>query len=291
MKILVALDGSEAAFNAMRSACRIAAKKGSYITAFYVNKGVEYSPEETAWTSIKERIDRELETFGPEVIHKAYQIGREFGVSVEGIISDGIPALELQKYMNAHGIIKLIAMGHSSKGRGAQEFVESTTKSVVFQARIPVLVTSSVPDIRRILIALDNLESADRVVAFGGDFARSLGAALSIITVVPDAETLVEEYGLISEVPNIARHMENYEKALTEIAKQTVAKAVASLTAMNMNASSLIKKGEPSDEIMLELRNHDLLIVGIKKGASPKKMGRTINKLLASHSINAIFVQ
>jgi len=38
MKILAALDGSDAAFNAMKSACRIASKTGSYVTAFPLHK-------------------------------------------------------------------------------------------------------------------------------------------------------------------------------------------------------------------------------------------------------------
>src|SRR5512139_924517 len=121
MKILSAIDGSDAAFNAFRAACSIAQKTYSYITAFYVNKGEEYTPEETGWISLKEKISDELENVGQGVLQKAYAIGKEYGVSLEGILSYGIPATEIIKYVSAHGIIKLIAMGHSSKGKGAQE--------------------------------------------------------------------------------------------------------------------------------------------------------------------------
>ena len=222
MKILVALDGSDAAFNAMRSACRIAAKTGSYITAFYVNQGVEYSPEETAWTSIKERIARELETVGHEVIHKAYQFGKEFSVPVEGIISDGIPAPEILKYASAHGIIKLIVMGHSSKGRGAQEFVASTTRNIVEQSKVPVFVTSSDIDIKSILLAVDDSAASRNATAFGGRLARSLGADLSVISIIPDAEAEINEYTRIAEVPNIDKYIEASERDLAEIVERTL---------------------------------------------------------------------
>lgn len=91
MKILAAVDGSDAAFHAFRSACRIAQKTFSTIVAFYVNKGEEYTPDETGWISLTEKIADELETLGHEVIRKTYNIGREFDVSVEGTMSYGLP--------------------------------------------------------------------------------------------------------------------------------------------------------------------------------------------------------
>ena len=290
MKILVALDGSVAAFNAMRSACKIASVTGSFITALYVNKGEEYAPEETEWISIKERISKELETFGHEVIHKAYAIGKEFDVPVEGTISDGVPAQEISKYVNAHGIIKLIAMGHSSKGRGTQEFVESTTKKVVVQSRVPVFVTSSEINIRNILIAVDDSEVSRKATDFGGRLAKALGADLGIISFVPDIEAMISEYRLIAEVPNIERHIEASEKTLKEILERSSAAAINILKSLDISAASIVKKGQ-SDDIISEVKNYDLLIIGVKGETSQKKPGRIANKILNSHEISSIFVQ
>lgn len=290
MKILVALDGSDAAFNALRSACSLAAKTSSYVTAFYVNKGTEYSPEETAWTSIKERIAKELESFGDEVMRKAYRIGKEFGAQLEGVVSSGVPVQEINKYVDAHGIIKLIAMGHSSKGRGAQEFVESTTKNIVATSRVPVFVTSAELNIRNILIAVDDSEVSKKVAGFGGRLARSLGASLGIISFVPDTEAMIEEYRLIAEVPNIERHIEASEKTLAEIIERATTAATDILRTMEVSVSSIVKKGY-SDEIISEMKQHDLLIIGIKGEPSQKKPGRIVNRLLNSHEISTIFVQ
>ncbi|MBI5408987.1 MAG: universal stress protein [Nitrospirae bacterium] len=285
MKILSAIDGSDAAFNAFSSACKIAQKTYSYITVFYVNKGEEYTTEETGWISIREKISNELESKGQEVIQKAYDIAKAHDVSMEGILSYGVPATEILKYVKAHGIIKLIAMGHSSKGKSAQEFVESTTKSVVVQSRTPVFVTSSSVDIRRILIAVDNSEVSKKAVAFGGRFAKSLEAEIGIVSFIPDTEAIISEYKLIAEVPNIERHIDSSEKALKEIMEQAVSTAKDVLNSLDVKASSIIKRGR-SDEIILEAKNYDLLIAGVKS-----KPGRLTNKLLDSHDINAIFVQ
>jgi nucleotide-binding universal stress UspA family protein len=290
MKILAALDGSDAAFNAMKSACRIALKTGFYITAFYVNKGVQYSPEETGWTSIRERIARELETSGHEVIHKAYEIGKDFGVPVEGVISDGIPAPQILAHVNAHGIIKLIAMGHSSKGKGAQEFVESTTKGVAARAATPVFVTSSEIEIRSILIAVGNSAAAGNVAAFGGQLAKSLGAELNVVAYIPDAEAMISEYRLIADVPNIEKHIEASEKELKEMLERALAATTAVLDSVGVRASTLIKKGQ-ADDLILEAQRYDVLVLGLRGNPAHTKFSRIANRLLDSPSLNTVFVQ
>lgn len=285
MKILAAIDGSDAAFNAFRSACKIAQKTYSSITVFYVNKGDEYTPEETGLISLKEKISDELENRGQEVIQQAYSIAKGYDVSVEGILSYGLPVPEILKYVDAHGIIKLIAMGHSSKGKGAQEFVESTTKSVVAQSRTPVFVTSSVIDIRRILIAVDNSEVSKKAVTIGGRFAKLLEAEIGIVFFVPDAEAMISEYKMIADVPNIERHINAAERELKTIIEQAASTAQDILKSMDVKASSIVNRGS-SDDIISEAKNYDLLIAGVKS-----KPGRVMNRLLDAHGISAIFVQ
>jgi len=292
MKILAALDGLDAAFNALRTACNIAVRTHSYITAFYVNKGQEYTPDETGWVSLKEKISDELETLGHEVISKAYKIGKDTGVPVEGVISYGIPALEILKYINAHGIIKLITMGHSSKGRGTQEFVESTTKNIIAQSvRTPVFVSNSEINIGSILIAVDDAEVSKKAAAFGGTLAKSLGANIGVISVIPDTEEMVRQYRKIAEVQNIERYIEDSEKKLIEMARRAIFTAKDILTSMDIGASSMIKKGQPSEEIISEAKNYDLLVVGVKGMHPHKKLSGIANKLLDTHTITTVFVQ
>ncbi|MFA6056544.1 MAG: universal stress protein, partial [Thermodesulfovibrionales bacterium] len=197
---------------------------------------------------------------------------------------------EILKYVNAHGIIKLIAMGHSSKGRGAQEFVESTTKNIVVQSRVPVFVTSSEINIRNILIAVDDSEVSRNAAGFGGRLAKSLGADIGIISFVPDAEAMISEYRLIAEVPNIERHIEASEKTLKEIIDRSEEAAIKILNSMDIRASSIVRKGY-ADAIISEVKNYDLLIIGIKGEALQNKPGRIAGKILNTHEINTVFVQ
>jgi nucleotide-binding universal stress UspA family protein len=291
MKILAAVDGSEAAFNALRSACNLAGKLSASVTAFYVNKGEEYTPDETGSLSLGERITEELEARGQEALRTALAIGRSFAVGVEGVMSYGIPADEILSYVDAHGIIKLITMAHSSMGRGAQEFVESPTRAVVTRSRNPVLVTDAAVDIRRILIAVDNSDVAKQVALFGGKLARSLGAELGIIAFVPDAEAMIDEYRLIADVPNIDRHIEASEKDLKRILDQAITRARGILDPLAVSVSTVLKKGH-ADELISEAGPQDALVLGLKKGDhTHASLGRTASKLLSSHMVNVFFVQ
>lgn len=291
MKILVALDGSDSAFNAMRSACDVAARTHAYITAFYVNKGEEYTPEETGWLSIKDRISNELETFGHEVIYKAYEIGKECNVPVEGLISNGIPSQEILKYTDAYGIIRLIVMAHSSKGKAAQEFVDSTTKNVVAGSRVPVFVTDRDISIKSILLAVDGSEGARKATAYAGNLAKALDAALQLIVVIPDAEDEIGTYSRIAEVPNIQKYIEASEKDINKGIDNMLSSAREILSSLGMSPAVSVKKGRVSDEIISAAGNHDLLVMGIDKSPVHKRPGRTATAILNAHAVNVIFVQ
>lgn len=289
MKILAAVDGSDAAFRAFQSACRIAQKTFSTVVSFYVNKGGEYTAEQTGWISLTEKIASELESLGHEAIQKTYVIGREFGVSIEGIMSYGVPPEEILNYINAHGIVKLIAMGHSTGGPGSREFAESTAKTVVAHSRVPVLVSSTETEIKRILIAVDNSDATKRVASFGGSLARSLGADVGIVAFVPDMEAMISEYRLIAEVPNIEKHLEASEKDLKKMLDHAISAAESVLDPLDITASSLVKIGR-ADELISEAVQYDALVIGISDRSSAR-LSRIANKLLDVHSVNTFFVQ
>jgi len=291
MKILAAVDGSEAAFNALRSACMMAEKLSATVIAFYVNKGEEYTPDETGSLTLGERITEELEARGQKAVQESLAIGRTFGVAVEAMISYGIPSTEILRFVEAHGIIKMIVMAHSSMGRGAQEFVESPTRTVVARSRNPVLVTDAAAEIRRILIAVDNSELTQQIALFGGKLARSLGAELGIIAFVPDAEAMIDEYRLIADVPNIDRHIEASEKDLKKMLDKAVARARDVLDPLSVSVATIIKKGH-AHELISEVGPHDALVFGLKKNdPSQARLSGAAGTLLSSHTVNVFFVQ
>lgn len=292
MKTLVALDGSPDSFNALASACRMALKTGSYITAMYVNKSESYSSEDTGWVSIREKIQKELEARGHEVMRRAVSIAKDHGLSIEGIMAYGIPAEEIAKYCASRGIVNLVAMGHSSKRRGIQGFVGSTTRMVIAGVeRASVFVTGTAAEISRILVAVDGTEAARKAVTTAGRLARSLGAEVKVLSVFPDTEALLDEYRRIAEVPNVDRYLRDSEAALRKRAFLAVESAAEALGQFGLEAAVLVQQGSPHDRILAESRNAEMTVVGLKNKPEQKKIGKIIGKLLERQDITLLCVQ
>lgn len=292
MKTLVALDGSPDSFSALNGACRMALKTGSYITAFYVNKSEAYSSEDTGWVSIREKIQKELEAHGQEVIRKASAIGKEHGLHVEGIIAYGVPAEEIAKYCASRGIVNLVALGHSSKRRGAQGFVGSTTRMVIAGVgRASFFVTSRAEEISRILIAVDDTETSLKAVTTAGRIAQALGARVTLLSVFPDTEAILHEYRQIAEVPNVDRYLRDAAALLRKRSVAAVEKAAQALDPFGLRAATLVEQGSPAERIVAESRNADLTVVGLKKAAEEKKIGRVLGKLLDRQEFSLLCVQ
>lgn len=290
MNILVALDGSEAAFNALRISCNIAARSLATVMAFYVNKGQEYTPEETGWAGITEKITDELESLGERVIQRSREIGREGGTDVAGIMSYGLPAAEILNYVYDHGIVKLIAVGHTSKGKAAREFVGSTTKTVVAWAKVPVLVTSSAVDFKEIVLPVEEPGSARKAAAFAGTLARSVGANVRILSVVPSAEAVIAVYRQIAEVPGISRYIEESQRAYDRLGEEASSAAREVLESMELRPPTIIRTGRPADEILAEATGEVLLVVGLRSGPSGRRLGPVARRLLDSRSAAIVFV-
>lgn len=291
MNILVALDGSEGAFNALRTACRLAARSRATVTALYVNKGQEYTPEETGWAGIGERITKELEAAGERVLEEAREIGEADGSAVEGIRSYGLPAAAILNHVYDHGVVKLVALGHSSKGGAAQEVVvASTTRTVVALAKVPVLVTSAAVQVKQVVLAVDEPGPARNAAAFAGMLARELGANVRILSVVPSAEAIIALYRQIAEVRGVSRHVEESQRAYDRMAEGASSAARGLLEAMALRPETILRRGRPADEILAEAGREELLIVGLRSGPSGRTLGSVANRILGSRSTTAIFV-
>ena len=292
MKILAAVNGSIDSFNTLKTACLIAGKTNFSVLAFYVDKGDAYTPELTRWPFIQDRLSQELKSLGDEVIRKAYAIGREMNVPVEGIISTGIPSDEILEYTRSHGIVKLIAMAHGSKGMGTQQIAESTVKQVIVNGTTPVLVTSNAVDIKRIILPINHIAPSNQSVRFAMQLAHSLCVPVKILCTIPDIEALLAEYGYVGNVFQIKerRSVQHSERLYREQAAKTVEIVTQSLNALNVDAASVIKKGDTVSEVIEEASKSDLILLPHNEKKSEKKLSIIAGKLLDTSSLNAVFV-
>ena len=291
MNILVALDGSDGAYNALRTACSLAARSRATVTAFYVNKGPEYTPEETGWAGIGERITQELASVGERVLEQARDIGKVSGTPVELVLAYGIPAAAILNHVYDHGIVKVVALGHSSKGGTAQEVVvASTTRTVVALAKVPVLVTSSAVQVKDVVLAVDEPGPARNAAAFAGMLAREVGVNVRILSVVPSAEAVIGLYRQIAEVPGISRHVEESQRAYDRMAEQASSAARDLLRSMALRPDTILRRGRPAEEILAEVGREELLVVGLRSGPSGRTAGSVANRILHCRTATAAFV-
>jgi nucleotide-binding universal stress UspA family protein len=292
VKTLVALDGSKDSFNALATVCRMALRTGSYITAIYVNKSESYSTEDTGWVSIREKIQKELEARGHEVIRKAVLIAKDHGLQIEGIMAYGLPAEEIANYCASRGIVNLVAMGHSSKRKGTQGFVGSTTRMVMAEVeRASFLVTSKAEEITKILIAVDGTEASQKAVTTAGRLAQSIGAEVRLLSVFPDTEALLNEYRQIAEVPNVDRYIRDSEEAQRKRSFLAVESAAQALGQFGLKAAMMVKQGSTPDMIVAESRTANLTVIGLSVKPEQKKIGRTVGRLLDLQDISVLCVQ
>lgn len=290
MNILVALDGSEGAFNALRTSCRIAARSPATVTAFYANKGEEYTPEETGWTEVAEKIANELESVGRRVLEESRAIGKADATDVATVVAPGVPAAAILNYAYDHGVVKLIALGHSTNPRAAEGFIASTTRTVVTWAKVPVLVTSSAVTFQRIVLAVDDPESTRKAAGFAATLAGMVGARVRILSVVPSAEAVIALYRQIGEVPGISRYVEESQQAYDRMGEEAASAARSVLESMALRPDSIMRKGRPADEILAEVGPDELLVVGLRSGPSGRKLGAVANRLLGTRSATVAFV-
>ena len=186
----------------------------------------------------------------------------------------------------------MIAMGHSSKRKGTQGFVGSTTRMVIAGVERPsVLVTSKAEEIATILIAVDGTEAAQKAVTTAGRLAQSLGAEVKLLSVFPDTEALLNEYRRIAEVPNVDRYLRDSEAMLRKRAFLAVERAAKSLGQLGITAATMVQQGSLPDRIVAESVNVDLTVVGLKIGTEQKKIGKIVGRLLDRQDISLLCVQ
>ena len=185
MKILLALDGSDPSMTAVAAVATLSIPNGSTIVLLHVLPGEDqiYSgawptivltppPEETARArdEIRSRIQSVAASLAAE--------GRTIEVKiVEGRAASGI--VQAAESLPAD----LIVLG--ARGHGTVEglVVGSVSGEVVDHAPCPALVVRT-PQVRRVLVATDGSEAADRAAAFVADSGLFEAAELRGLSVV-----------------------------------------------------------------------------------------------------------
>jgi len=171
----------------------------------------------------------------------------------------------------------LIVMGAGRVGPTGTLVPGTFTEAVLQQSRRPVLaVHPSQPlEFARIVCPVDNSATARRGLHNAIQLARTFGAALTVMTVVPEISWLEAA----AEVRTLTNAIEEYSLEW----EQEFDKSLQSFDFSGVEWTRVVKFGSPADEIAAEAQrqNADLLMVGAigRSGLAQAMLGSTVRRL------------
>jgi len=239
MKLLICSDGSEQADRAIKLGAALAAGCQAEVTLL----GIVEAPGENK--TILDALKRAQSLLEDKKIH------------AELITKAGNPIEEIIK-RTAETQYDLVIIGAVRKETQGAFWLSSKSYKIIKEIKPPVLLAvGQSTTIKRLLICSGGKRYIDAAVRLAGTIARGVGAAVSILHVMPEPPALFahlpkmeEDTALLlrshSELGNNLRH-----------AKET-------LESMNVQVEVRLRHGEVLEEILRELRlgEYDLVVTG-----------------------------
>ncbi|MDI6800771.1 MAG: universal stress protein [Thermodesulfovibrionales bacterium] len=261
--MIVAIDGSESGFNALRQSFKLAAAEKSWITVVCVVPSYEGDLDLVGVGNIMETMHKPCE----EALAKAKELARTDGALIKTVCEEGDPyqrIIDLAEAENA----ELIIMGRRGLARLERTLMGSVTARVIGHSQRDILVVPRDGEIgwKKILIATDGSKYSKAAVERAIDFAEAYGGELKIVSIV---DMPAEFY---AEAPQVVDDLINKAKAYVEDAKKLAESA-------GIKAETLVREGE-SHRMILDIAE-DLSINAIVMGSH----GRTGLKRLLMGSV------
>lgn len=184
-KILVALDGSSACYNALKQAIKLASEQKGAVLGIYVAPRFLGDLDLTGIKDIESIIQGPAE----EITTRAQAIAKkERGLTIRMITEQGEPHERILDVAEAEGcdLIVLGSKDYSAVERGTKQVLGRTLTRVIGYSRLDVLVVPENATIRwgSILLATDGSIYSETATKKAIDFANAYGEKLKIITVV-----------------------------------------------------------------------------------------------------------
>lgn len=164
-QIVVPLDGSEQAEQAIGVAARVARHEGAALTLVQVVTAEAARGGDAVPVRVGELTERDDRRSAAEYLQRAAQHPELAGVPTETVVRDGSPAEQIEAEA-ARRRADLIVLSHRQHGPGASFFLGSVADALIRHAQIPILVLDS-----------------DNAVGLGG--ASTTAAARPVRALVP----------------------------------------------------------------------------------------------------------
>ncbi|NKE70559.1 universal stress protein [Candidatus Manganitrophus noduliformans] len=277
MKFLMCTDGEELAEAAIRFGGRLAKGMNADVSVLHVRRPIS-SSERVQLTATRKKLSSwDLDIPGVDYLTRAREILDEVGLTqvplskekhsrafeggVQGAtelylvgaggenvrlrLREGDPVEQILEEAQVGGY-DLIILG-SGGGRGiGSYFVGSTALRVADLAACSVLIAKNIRQDHNFLLCTDGSDLAEKAEIAGAEMARVLGAKVTVLSVAED-------------------------ESRREEALQSARRAEMILAQMGIEAKLKVRVGPPSQEIIAEAKDHDIVVMGASGSSAVRK--------------------
>jgi nucleotide-binding universal stress UspA family protein len=250
MKVLVATDGSEASWTAVRLAGALAWPAGSLVRVVsVVDAGTALfgGPWPTAALVQADEIQAGLRAVADRALRDAAAALARPGIEVETTLLEGRPAIAVVDEADRIGADLIIA---GSRGHGTLEtmLLGSVTAELLDQARIPVMVARR-PIAQRAVLAWDGSEGAEAAARIVESWPAFRSIPVRVVTVLASAApwwAASSDPGAPTMIPAI---LDAIDAERDERRAQNVA-MTERLRAAGLAAEGVVRDGDPAGQLI-----------------------------------------
>lgn len=283
--IVVGYDESASSKAALREASlRVKSRDGK----LYLVHAVYFDQEEFA--ILPSQMEKRFEAGTQVCLVAKKEVADQYRLNgnVESFVCEGEPAAVLSD-IAAGKKADLIALGTYGRKGLKRLLMGSVTAEVILNAPCDVLVvkrpcSDCTGSYTSILVPFDGSEHSARAMARAVEMARSDGARLTALYVIPRYEEMVEFY-----------RSETIKQSMRAEAEKVVAQAKKLADAAGIAVRTEVREGHASDEIVAvaDAFGSDLIAMGTYgwKGVSKAIMGSTTNRVISSANCPILVVK
>ncbi len=255
--LLIPVDGSTSCLRAKQLSALIAKKFQSKVTVIHVVSHNFMHPELMAHHQLPalvlQELDRTYLEAGKKILRHAEELFLDENVVVETELIKAEDSAETILEIAEERGFELIVIGNRSKTQHERFALGSVTEKVSMNASCPVLITKRKTEIRRVLVAVDGSEQANKALDHAVAIAKNFGATITLLH--------VEEAKLFDLKPEIVK----------KVGEEILLEAESRIEGVNFDKS--LRTGSPAETIVKTalLGDFDLIVMGSRGLSSVKR--------------------
>lgn len=286
--ILVAIDGSESADDALHAAKQLAEKFTAEIDIIHVSETLaEKAVIDSGGGSTTDAL-QQSHSPAQEMLLERMRLLETSGLTSKTVFvtsTDGSAGDEILKRA-AVGRYDLLVTGSRGLGRARSFFLGSVSKKVVTEAKCSVLVSKNrIDSIKRILLAYDGSEGSKKALTMVADLAKRFGAIVNVVSAISEP-MLSSELDVRAAVDRLDKEMRYYTNQASSALKELgVNSEIAKVAGARKISIAITREAEEG--------SYDIVALGSRGWGKAKSMllGSVAASVLDSCKANLLIVR